>query len=1642
MFLLFREANRMFTKGPLMGILITHFTHPKNIKRLDLCFPKAGACLIALLSFMLLAATAFGQGTNATLSGTVYDSSGGAMIGATIMARNVDTGVETRTTTNNAGIYNLSLQPGNYTVYADFTGFQRTVREGVRLTAGSQINLALPMAVAGQVTEIEVTGTVEGMVLEASASTGTLIQEDVIMAIPALNTNVIDATLSVMGGVTQVTTGSRSISLNTQEVAGIPATMINVSRDGITVNELRFEYTGIAAAGNINPEVVGEMRVIQSAVDAEMGRGAGQVQVTTRSGSNAYRGSGVWSIQNTALDATDFSNKSRGLTSNWRNINNYTLSLGGPVIKNKTFFFVSWEQQISRDKVNWIPRVMTSCARRGIYRWLTSPEANGGWLPTVISATDSYAVNTGSMRSVNDDGTPWRGGQVYNSNGGVPVTIGPTTVMFESVFGQLQSDVRRALEDPSNPLGVYGNAELGCTLMDNLGYDPMNSTFLTTTDGQNINGWTNSFTNGGPYRYAYDPTGYADRFALSGANYGSGKTAIMPPANYFRGQGDGLNTAGHRWTTAVVGQGASAFGTGGDPDRKAITARIDHNISNDHRLSGTFSYETFTASDNYRTWPEEYGGSGGNVSRKPLGFTINLNSTLAPTLMNEFRIGLSRSNTWSYTPLTSPANKDTTEAVLRAMASNDANNPYYAGSWAQDQLLLIGLGDGEGGAPGTTAAGNGMAYRVDVNPVMNTTENIDRSHHYGSRGAVNSTWGGEEPRWSIAENLTWIKGSHQFKGGIEYRRQSTYQYSTGTSLYTRGGGNTDLTTIRGGILAAADLRRRGSLSSRGFGTFDGVNYLYGNSQDIATNAASGSYVLPYNMMSYFSGSLSDIGMFHYAVPDPTAPTGARWNDLEAGEKDYAYTIRNQEFSWFFKDDWKVTNNLTLNLGVRWEYYGVPNASEGRTIAVKGGSQKAWGLTEGGDFYNNGKGWVVDRNYLSGFQRDAAGNPVLPDPVIEYQYVGPGSVNSNLMPWNRDLNNFAPHVGFAWQLPWFGRGLTTLRGGYSVSYSSVGSFNEFNTWLISVDAAGTTYTNTYTGTGATTDPTSSLYYMDLTDLRNLLPMRAPSSVEPLGVKQNDAIFAYASAVNDENLRSPYVHSLNMSLTRSIGNMFTVDLRYIGTFRRSSVGTLNVNQNTFLDTTLLNWISELDTVRAGGESMYINSLITQNRSTTPGDLYYSTVVGETGSDQIRRQAGANLSRGVYNTIVSSLFSTNGQLPQETGAEVGLLMRSGCLPGDRPGYAAAFAADDRVDVNNFPCTVGTPLNMYYAAPQYGTSNIRHNTDAVNNYNSMQAQVTMRPAYGLNFQATYTWSRNLSSNTWSNYLDERDYLLNTQHRSHTLRFFGSYELPFGQSGLLLREASNPVRKAVEGWQISWVMGMESGPPVSVTGASVLWGRGWPILVRSDLWDDKQGKARMEWGPNGEFLPGTYLGRDYVKVLDRNICNPDRMTSDLYEANCERAGIANTAAPHAVALGARQPDGSLVAARYERDTMGDDGILYSKGDEIIVFRNADQSDGRNATGTYKPYRMTALGRFSFDMSMTKKIEFMEGKSFEIRVDAQNILNHATPIGTQSPSVVESGGRWISIDNPSFNASNVGVMGELLNKVGHRSFQARLAVRF
>ncbi len=175
----------------------------------------------------------------AVLIGTVKDASGAVLPGAQVTAADNSIGRLIHTTTNNSGQYQFpALTPGKYKVTAEMKGFQTTTKTDVQLASASPKELDFDMKVAGVATQVEISNSVQNMILEASSTTRPVLKEKTITSLPSLNNDMNDL-VNVMGGV--VRNDADSVFGNGQQsFAGVSAGNLNVQRDGITVNDVRY----------------------------------------------------------------------------------------------------------------------------------------------------------------------------------------------------------------------------------------------------------------------------------------------------------------------------------------------------------------------------------------------------------------------------------------------------------------------------------------------------------------------------------------------------------------------------------------------------------------------------------------------------------------------------------------------------------------------------------------------------------------------------------------------------------------------------------------------------------------------------------------------------------------------------------------------------------------------------------------------------------------------------------------------------------------------------------------------------------------------------------------------------------------------------------------------------------------------------------------------------------------------------------------------------------------------------------------------------------------------------------------------------------------------------------------------------------
>jgi hypothetical protein len=322
----------------------------------------AVVCVLALISSPALRAQA-----TASLSGTVVDKSGSAVSGATVLATSEGTGLARNVKTDGAGHYLLPLLPvGNYTVRVDAGSFQSAESKDLHLQVDEARELDFSLAPATVSTTIAVTG--ESVAIETtSPSLGQVITGQQVSQLPLNGRDFVQLATLTAGATSETNPNSFFTSGSDSEVAARGSFSLSVggSRpnstdwllDGVDNNELTAG--GIGVFSSIDD--IAEFKVLTYTYSAEFGTRAGPtVLVTTKSGTNRLHGSAFEFVRNTAFDAKgDFDT-----TTPKFNLNQFGGSIGGPIVKDKTFFFVDGEQKYQRQGITFTGLV-PSLAQRG-----------------------------------------------------------------------------------------------------------------------------------------------------------------------------------------------------------------------------------------------------------------------------------------------------------------------------------------------------------------------------------------------------------------------------------------------------------------------------------------------------------------------------------------------------------------------------------------------------------------------------------------------------------------------------------------------------------------------------------------------------------------------------------------------------------------------------------------------------------------------------------------------------------------------------------------------------------------------------------------------------------------------------------------------------------------------------------------------------------------------------------------------------------------------------------------------------------------------------------------------------------------------------------------------------------------------------
>lgn len=633
----------------------SRFTELHNIARKS---------VLALLGVLLLAGLASGQVTSGTIFGIVKDQSGALVANATVVLNDPATGVSRTVSTNESGAFVVAnLPPGTYTVAVSATGFKKVEKTGIILSAADRLNAGEFVLTVGAATE-QVTVTADSGELQLQSSSGErsdLVTSEQLNNVAMNGRNVLDY-LKLVPGVISSFNGAVS------GTGGLDSMNIN----GTRANQHEFTIDGASNVdtGNnggthvtINPDAIEEVKILTSNYQAEFGKAAGgQIAIVTKGGTNQWHGNARFFHRNESLNANEYFNKLAQLKAGNPNTpplyryNYIGYQVGGPIVKNKLFFF--WNQEIYRQ---FIPI--------GTFQFYT---------PTALERQGDFS------QSIDGNGNPIAiSGPGITNNKIDPAQLSPGQ---QAVFTQVQKILN--LFPPPNVTG----------------------------------------------------------FGVGGQNY-----------NY------------------------SASVSGHDPRREDIL-RVDYQLTNNNRLFGRWIYNADNNSSPFTPFPGPFGifacsssiqFPGGCTQRHPgWNLSVNLVSTITPSLLNEFSVG--PSHTLSIA--------DGTNGNI-SLAKNGINLPLLFPSTTIPDLCF-----NCGSALPNTNFGGGYLGATPWKQA-NTTINVN-------------------------DGLSWIRRSHTLKFGMFYQRSRKDQIAWGNangqinfSTIPTGGGScpTGVTCTLGDPLASALL---------------------------------------------------------------------------------------------------------------------------------------------------------------------------------------------------------------------------------------------------------------------------------------------------------------------------------------------------------------------------------------------------------------------------------------------------------------------------------------------------------------------------------------------------------------------------------------------------------------------------------------------------------------------------------------------------------------------------------------------------------------------------------------------------------------------------------------------------------------------
>jgi hypothetical protein len=428
-----------------------------------------------------------------------------------------------------------------------------------------------------------------------------------------------------------------------------------------------------------------------------------------------------------------------------------------------------------------------------------------------------------------------------------------------------------------------------------------------------------------------------------------------------------------------------------------------------------------------------------------------------------------------------------------------------------------------------------------------------------------STRASDSPIYDYVDTLSWTRGKHAFKFGGEVRIQNS------------NGWNSEY------LIPYVNLGA-------------GANPVQGLDSSVPGLVAQ-NQTLAQQILLDLSGSVDSIRQ-GFSISGSKNPVFLDYREEKQKRRDY----HQRDWTAFIKDDWKLSSSLTLNVGVRYEFFGVPWEAKGLFAGAVGGNRGLYGISAGS--------------------------------LTTVQFVGKNSPNSSVKVHKDDWNNFGPAVGLSWQIPWFGRGKTVLRAGYGVNYNGAPRFNQLDSTV-----------GIAPGSNLIRQPIPATY-TNLATVSALMPVEKTLPLQPIPLNdRTQNLFLF-----DTGYVRPYIQNFNFEIQRDLTKDVSLDVRYVGTkgtrlYAGVSLNEVNIFENGVLDA--------FNVTRSGGNAALFDRMLMGLNVPGAGVVNGTTL---TGSAALRQNTATRAF--IANGNVGAFANYLNVNPFATGVPGGVL-KNGGLP-----------------------------------------------------------------------------------------------------------------------------------------------------------------------------------------------------------------------------------------------------------------------------------------------------------------------------------------------------------------------------------------------